>query len=178
MVPGTNNLNRATPSAQDTLAAALTRRNTRTTGDLQRSSQQFPRQQLGTNRSAHLLSSNDPEALHLLAQAYYDRRQWGKAIHMCQQALRVHPTAYTFKLLGSALWSVNYGAAAEQSYYQALRLQPRYAEVYCNLGGLYAQQQDWSRAIAAFRRALRLKPDFAGAYRNFAKVWERGGAIS
>jgi len=56
-----------------------------------------------------------------------------------------------------------------------LRLQPKFAEVYANLGSLYAQRQQWERSIAALRRALRLEPKLAGAYRNLAKVWEKVG---
>jgi tetratricopeptide (TPR) repeat protein/lipopolysaccharide biosynthesis protein/LPS sulfotransferase NodH len=117
----------------------------------------------------------DPEALELLAQVYCDRCQWGKAVQFCQSALRVRRSASMFKLLGNALVALGQFALAEAAYQEALRLQPRFAAAYANLGSLYAQQRRWDRSIAAFRRALRLEPQFAGAYRNFAKVWEQVG---
>ncbi|WP_071592082.1 tetratricopeptide repeat protein [Baaleninema simplex] len=122
-----------------------------------------------------LLPQADPEALHLLAEAYCDRQQWVKAIRACREALRVRPMAQTYKLLGNALQATGNLSEAERAYGEALRLQPKFAEVYANLGSLYALRRQWEKAIAAFRRALRLEPEFAGAYRNFAKVWEKIG---
>ncbi|PPT07178.1 Glycosyl transferase group 2 family protein [Geitlerinema sp. FC II] len=122
-----------------------------------------------------LLPQADPEALHLLAEAYCDRKQWVKAIRACREALRVRPMAQTYKLLGNALQATGNLSEAERAYGEALRLQPKFAEVYANLGSLYALHRRWEKAIAAFRQALRLEPEFAGAYRNFAKVWEKIG---
>lgn len=115
------------------------------------------------------------DALKRLAQDHGDRRQWDACIQVCQQALQHHPDAHLYKLLGNAFQALGQPTQAQDSYRQALRLQPNFAEVYANLGSLYAQHKNWGKAIECFRRALRLQPQLAAAYRNFAKVWEQVG---
>ena len=48
-------------------------------------------------------------------------------------------------------------------------VQPDFAEVYANLGSLYAQQQEWQQAISNYQQALKIKPDFTAVYRHLAK---------
>lgn len=64
---------------------------------------------------------------------------------------------------------------AQRSYREALRLQPDFAEVYGNLGTLYAREREWQRAIECFRRALRYQPQRAAHHRALAGVWEQVG---
>ncbi len=115
------------------------------------------------------------EQLKQVAQEAGDRRQWPACIKACQQALTHQNDAHLYKLLGNALQALGQPTQAQDSYRQALRFKPDFAEVYANLGSLYAQQKHWPKAIECFRRALRLQPQLAAAYRNFAKVWEQVG---
>ncbi|OAB60041.1 hypothetical protein AY600_15520 [Phormidium willei BDU 130791] len=115
------------------------------------------------------------EQLKQVAQEAGDRRQWPACITACQQALTHQNDAHLQKLLGNAFQALGQATQAQDSYRQALRLKPDFAEVYANLGSLYAQQKHWPKAIECFRRALRLQPQLAAAYRNFAKVWEQVG---
>lgn len=115
------------------------------------------------------------EALKQQAQELGDRRQWPACLEACQQALEHQKDAHLYKLLGNTFQALGNPREAQASYREALRLDSNFAEVYANLGSLYAQQQDWGRAIECFRRALRLQPRLAAAHRNFAKVWEKLG---
>ena len=49
------------------------------------------------------------------------------------------------------------------------------AEIYVELGQLYAQQQQWQQAIASYREAIALDPDFAKAHRRLAVVMNKSG---
>jgi len=44
-----------------------------------------------------------------------------------------------------------------------------------NLGSLYAQQQEWQKAITCYQESLKLEPSFAKSYRNLAKVYSNLG---
>jgi len=55
-------------------------------------------------------------------------------------------------------------ATATSKYEAIIRLEPRMAEAYANLGNLYYQQGQAGRAKAAYRKALELKPELAGPH--------------
>ena len=44
-----------------------------------------------------------------------------------------------------------------------------------NLGSLYAQKQQWSKAISCYQEALQLDPKFAKIHRNLARVYTKLG---
>lgn len=47
-----------------------------------------------------------------------------------------------------------------------------------NLGSLYAQKQQWTRAISCYHEALELDPNLGKAYRNLARVYHKAGKLS
>lgn len=82
----------------------------------------------------------------------------------------VHQKPETYIAQGNSLRIQGDIAAAIQAYEQALENQPYWAEVYANLGGLYAQQKQWQQAINYYQRAIALDPNLVGAYRNLARL--------
>ncbi|MCC5898755.1 MAG: glycosyltransferase [Phormidium sp. BM_Day4_Bin.17] len=115
------------------------------------------------------------EQLQAQAFTYGQQRQWQACIETCEQALRLQPTASLYKLLGDVSQITGQLTQAQRSYREALRLQPDFAEVYGNLGTLYAREREWQRAIECFRRALRYQPQRAAHHRALAGVWEQVG---
>ncbi|MFP4220645.1 MAG: tetratricopeptide repeat protein [Phormidium sp.] len=115
------------------------------------------------------------EQLQAQAFTYGQQRQWQACIETCEQALRLQPTASLYKLLGDVSQITGQLTQAQRSYREALRLQPDFAEVYGNLGTLYAREREWQRAIECFRRALRYQPQQAAHHRALAGVWEQVG---
>lgn len=49
------------------------------------------------------------------------------------------------------------------------------APLQANLGSLYAQKQEWQKALSCYQKAIKLNPKVAGVYRNLAKVWGKLG---
>ena len=49
------------------------------------------------------------------------------------------------------------------------------APLQANLGSLYAQKQEWPKALSCYQKAIKLNPNIAGVYRNLAKVWGKLG---
>nr|WP_246199520.1 tetratricopeptide repeat protein [Sodalinema gerasimenkoae] len=120
-------------------------------------------------------SSQSFEQLQAQALTYGQQRQWQACIETCEQALALQPTASLYKLLGDVLQLTGRSSEARRSYREALRLRPDFAEVYGNLGNLYAQERQWPRAIECFQRALRYQPQRVVLHRALAGVWEQVG---
>lgn len=59
---------------------------------------------------------------------------------------------------------------AIHQYTKAAILEPESAEIQANLGSLYAQHQQWNKAIACYKQALALDSNLAGVYRNLARA--------
>jgi tetratricopeptide (TPR) repeat protein len=52
---------------------------------------------------------------------------------------------------------------------------PDSARSWNNLGSVYAQKQQWAKAISCYQEALELEPNLAKAYRNLARVYQKTG---
>jgi tetratricopeptide (TPR) repeat protein len=53
----------------------------------------------------------------------------------------------------------------------ALEAEPNLAGIYHSLGSIYAREQQWQEAIAAFDRVLTLKPAYIEAYWSLAQIY-------
>jgi len=67
--------------------------------------------------------------------------------------------------------------AAIDSYQQALRIKPDYAEVHNNMGSVMKDKGDLEQAIESYQQALRIKPDYAVAHNNMAKAMKDKGDL-
>ena len=117
------------------------------------------------------ITTQDLEALTMLAEAYLSQKKWQEAIAASQQIIRHQANAKAYKIIGNAQQASGKINEAIGSYTKALEIQPNFPEVCANLGSIYAQQQQWQRAVAYYQKAISLKPDFVGAYRNLAKIF-------
>ena len=57
-------------------------------------------------------------------------------------------------------------------------LDPNTAVSWNNLGSLYAQEQEWRKAISCYQESLKLEPNFTKSYRNLARVYQNLGEES
>jgi O-antigen biosynthesis protein len=113
------------------------------------------------------------------AQTYWQAKQWQETIEACTKVIRLAPSLpntlnqqlpQAYKLMGDALQKIGKFQEAIDYYRQAIALDSNYAEVYANLGTLYAQQQQYNQATACYHQALKIKPEFIQVYRYLAKV--------
>ncbi len=58
---------------------------------------------------------------------------------------------------------------------EAIRLNPKFAEAYCNRGIVYDEKGEPDKAIADFTEAIRLNPKFTEAYHNRGVVYTEKG---
>nr|RNJ68784.1 MAG: tetratricopeptide repeat protein [Leptolyngbya sp. IPPAS B-1204] len=122
-------------------------------------------------------NGSDPHAV-LSAEAFQqlaiDLLQHGQikmAIDYCRLSIQSHPSAKAYKLWGDGLQRLGQFAEAETLYKKALELEPTAAEVYANLGSLYAQQQQWLKSLVCYRRAVALNPNLTDIAVNIERVW-------
>jgi tetratricopeptide (TPR) repeat protein len=57
----------------------------------------------------------------------------------------------------------------------ALRLDPKFADAYLQLGAVHAAQQDFSKAIDDFQRAVQIQPDMEEAHYRLAQAYRATG---
>jgi tetratricopeptide (TPR) repeat protein len=67
---------------------------------------------------------------------------------------------------------------AQRLYNQALRTQPRNAAIFNNLGVIYIQIGNYSKARDSLERALQLKPKYVDPYYNLACLYALRGNVN
>ena len=122
------------------------------------------------------INSVSAEAYIKQAEYYYAQGKFEEAVAECKRAIEIKPEAtLAYKIAGNATQAMGKVDAARYWYAQALENDPNFAEVYANLGSLYAQQKQWQKSIACYQKAIENKPNLASAYRNLARVFLQSG---
>jgi len=67
--------------------------------------------------------------------------------------------------------------AAIDSYKQALKIKPDYADAYYNMGIVLRAKGDLDAAIDSYKQALKIKPDYADAYYNMGYALKDKGEL-
>ena len=62
-----------------------------------------------------------------------------------------------------------------QTLEKRLKIDPYYAEAYCNLGIVYDSKGEYDRAIENYSQAIQLKHDYAVAYNNRGITYGKNG---
>jgi tetratricopeptide (TPR) repeat protein/glycosyltransferase involved in cell wall biosynthesis len=129
-----------------------------------------PSQQPSKNSSTQW-SMQLAEAFQQLATDLLQHGQVKMALDYCRLSIQAHPTAKGYKLWGDGLQQLGQFSQAEKIYKKALELEPETAEIYANLGSLYAQQQQWLNALSCYRRAIALKPNLDEIQHHIRHIW-------
>jgi tetratricopeptide (TPR) repeat protein len=104
-------------------------------------------------------------------EQYLNQGKLDEVIEICQQALQQNQNDLIASHgLGVSLQLKGQLEEAEQWYLKILEIQPDLAEVYVNLGSLYAKQKQFEPGINAYQSALELQPNLVQAHRNLAKI--------
>ena len=67
--------------------------------------------------------------------------------------------------------------AAIDSYKQAIKVKPDYAEAYSNMGNSQTDKGDLDAAIDSYKQAIKVKPDYAEAYINMGNALSEKGEL-
>ena len=63
------------------------------------------------------------------------------------------------------------------SYQQAIKINPEYAETYNNLGNVYATIEKVDEAISSYKKAIKINTNFAEAYSNLGHLLKEIGRV-
>ena len=112
------------------------------------------------------------EAYYLKAKRYFTERDYFNCIQFCTQAIRQNDRVARYHaLLGEAQMrnpERRWQKMAEQSYLQAIKLDPWCADYLVSLGQFYRKNGLGARAKRQFERALELQPSHAKAAEELA----------
>jgi hypothetical protein len=107
----------------------------------------------------------------LATRTWFQLRHWKDSIALSKHALDVTANNYfAHNNLGVALVDQRKYDKAIDHYYEALRIQPGYAEAHNNLGVALAYRGRLQEAIEHISTALRIRPEYADAYQNLRRL--------
>ena len=87
-------------------------------------------------------------------------------------------SAYIWNLVGACHKALGSLESATHAYYEAIKIQPDYADSFYNLGVVNNLQSDYPAAIENYKQAIVLKPDHAEAYNNLGNIFYQQGDFS
>ena len=114
------------------------------------------------------MKSQDPnkEHLHSIINLYTEG-QLKQALSESSQLLERFPNSVIlFNIIGASNAALMQFDAAIESYKQALRIKPDFADAYYNMGVALNDKGDPEAAIESYKQALRIKPDYAEGHSN------------
>lgn len=117
------------------------------------------------------------EALHELAFAHYDAREFSVALRLARQgmAFRSPWLASFYCLTGNALDRLGHPGKAERAYRKGLELAPDNGQLHYHLAILQAGQNWFKEARRELKSALRCNPGHAAAHLALARLWFEEG---
>ena len=92
----------------------------------------------------------------------YLSRMEGK-VDLTQEASGLSPTknlAKTREMMGEAAYKLKKIDLAIKHWQQALKIKPRWPEMYNNMGIAYFNKNDWDKAVLYWNEAIKLRPDW------------------
>jgi tetratricopeptide (TPR) repeat protein len=136
-------------------------------------------------RLIEIIESNpdDAEAYYNRGIAYYDIKDYNKAINDYSKAIELNPDdAKTYFYRGNAYGRIEDYDKAINDFSKAIELNPDYAEAYNNRGNAYNKIKNYNKAINDYSKAIELNPDLAVAYNNrgvaYAEIEDYDKAIN
>ena len=136
----------------------------------------YPQDNKAPARGFEPIIGNQPDALGLTQQvmalnnqgdAYYDTKQYTKAIEAFQQAIRIKPDhALSWKNLGAVYIVTEQYAKAIEACQQAIRIKPDYADPWYNLGVIYKILGQTSKVMEVYKRLNTLDQILANEFSN------------
>ena len=124
------------------------------------------------------LAPDQVETLVAVARARSFAGDAAGALTILQQAqTRAPGRADLHKLQGDIALKIGNRASALAAYHAALELDPRFVQVWLDLGRLYEQQEQWSEAEHAYVEALEALPTFHEAALALADLLRRNGRL-
>ena len=135
--------------------------------------------QMEKRLSELIASPQDPplDQLQLIID-FYSQRQLHQALSNATGMLESFPKSpVLYNIVGASNAGLMQFDAAVDSYKQALKIKPDYAEVYNNMGIVLKDKGDLEIALDSYKQALRIKPYYAEVYNNMGIALKEKGDL-
>ena len=97
----------------------------------------------------------------------YNQQQFEAVLSKVEPMTGLFPQAIVlFNIQGACNSALQRHDSAIDSYKQALKIKPDYADAYNNMGVALRNKGELEAAIDSYKQALKIKPDYAEAYNN------------
>jgi len=108
----------------------------------------------------------------------YNQQQFEAVLSKVEPMTGLFPQAIVlFNIQGACNSALQRHDSAIDSYKQALKIKPDYAEVYYNLGIALKEKGEPEAAIDSYKQALKIKPDLTQAYNNMGIALKDKGEL-
>ena len=109
----------------------------------------------------------------------YNQGQFVKALDKAKPLIGLFPHAiHLHNIQGACHAALQRYDAAIDSYKQAIKIKPDYAEAYSNMGNALKDKGELDAAIDNYKQAIKIKPDYAEAYSNMGNVLKEKGELN
>ena len=125
---------------------------------------------LACYRNVLEISPDFPDAHINLGNLLFALRRYDEAAEHLGVAARLRPDAKVLFNLGNVYLTQTKLHQAVDTYSQALRLAPRYADAFLNMGTALGKLGQGDDALFCYREALKIKPDSAVALYNVGEL--------
>jgi tetratricopeptide (TPR) repeat protein len=110
--------------------------------------------------------------------SFYNQGRFDKVLSKAKPLTGLFPKAVTLhNLQGASNAALHRYDAAIDSYRQAIKIKPDYADAYSNMGVILKNKGDLDAAIENYKQAIKIKPDFAEAYNNMGIALKNKGDL-
>ena len=125
------------------------------------------------------MNSQDPPSEQLQSVLnLYTHGKLKQALSESSQMLERFPNSVVlYNIAGASNAGLMLFDAAIDSYKQALKIKPDYADTYYNMGIALKDKGDLEAAIESYKQALKIKPDYADAHNNMGNALRDKGDL-
>ncbi|MEG4089580.1 tetratricopeptide repeat protein [Microcoleus sp. Pol12B4] len=126
------------------------------------------------------LAPNFAAVYRQLARIWTQLEKREEAADCWYQAFNIEPnwaTAEENVTLGNSLVELRKFDRAIECYSRAIKLNPKLAIAYHNLGEMLVGQKRWDEAIVNYRQAIAINPDSFESYHSLGKTWAERGEL-
>jgi protein O-GlcNAc transferase len=128
--------------------------------------QGYQKLKAGITSKGSVNSEPPQEQIDALISLYHQGR-FEEVLSKIKHLIRLFPKANAlFNTQGASNAALKRYDDAIDSYKQALKIKPDYADAYSNMGNVLKDKGDLNAAIDSYKKAIKLKPDYADAYNN------------
>jgi len=109
----------------------------------------------------------------------YNQGQFEDALVSVRRLISLFPKAIILhNIHGASNTALQRHDAAIDSYKQAIKINPNYADSYNNMGAALHDKGDSDAAIDSYKQAIKINPNYADAYYNMGNAFKKKGDLN